>query len=204
MSSWQHISEHYHVLYFIDQPVPVVFFLTEQLLAVNLGNDALVRFQNTVMNNNKGRPSESHHNILLEQFQLWEVFGSYILIKPLSQSFTIVVKDPFRMTSTYLTKWIIQILQMQHQTHFKTLNTLTFSEFMWIPFIKFLPLPISLRWTNIDTPYLRHFPDMRFIQPVFSDVDCQLKMGIPLIFNICMATAELQKPALCCPSLNSC
>lgn len=61
------------------------------------------------------------------------------MIKPLSWSFTIVIKDQFLIISQYLIKkWLISILQTQHWTNFQTSNSLTFTKFKWNAFYKFL------------------------------------------------------------------
>ena len=61
----------------------------------------------------------------------------FIMIQVLSLSFKIVIKDLFFITSQYsIKKWIIWVLQKQHQIHFKTL---TFTEF-WGCRIYQLPL----------------------------------------------------------------
>lgn len=111
-------------------------------LRVNFDNDALGRFQKSVMDNSNGRPPECHHNIMLMQFRFWKGFGCFVMMKPMRRSFTIVIKNAFFITSRSNTikKWIIRISGMQHRTHFKTYNSLISTECMWNPFNEFLPL----------------------------------------------------------------
>lgn len=45
------------------------------LLAVNLGNDNLVRFQKSVMVNVIGESLDSHHNLQLVLFLFYKLFG---------------------------------------------------------------------------------------------------------------------------------
>ena len=140
MATWSKIEPQYW-LHFAKLNMQFIHLLT-----INFSSDVLVRFQKAIINDSNGRPSDSHHNLLFMKFWFWKVFRCFIMIEPLSQSFTIVLNDPFFITSHYaIKKWIIQVLSKQYWTHFKKLSSLIFTEFKWNPFIQFLHLASFLK-----------------------------------------------------------
>lgn len=52
-------------------------------------------FQNAVIDEATGWSADTDHNLLLMELPVRNVFGCFVLIKPFSWSFTIVLKHPF-------------------------------------------------------------------------------------------------------------
>ena len=154
-----------------------------QLLAVNFCSDALVRFQEAIIANVNCRPPDSHHNPLFMQFQFGKMFGYFVIIKPLSQSFTIVIKDPFFHNkllfdqemdhlSSIETEWntlqnveLFDFHRVQVEPIYQVSSLTNFLVMIWYCW-NADPLPETFLWLF----------DEGFIQQVFSDVGCQLWM----------------------------
>ena len=97
-------------------------------------------------------------------------------------------------------KWIIRVPPKQYWRHFKTLNSLTFTEFMRIPHIKFLHLDNFLElirhcW-KVDTHCQKHLADTlmnilfhEFLQMLVDN--CRCTSSTLLIFQILIHTTEL-------------
>ena len=97
-------------------------------------------------------------------------------------------------------KWIIWVLKKQHQTHFKMLNSWSFIEFVWNPFIEFLHLANFLVIIWYCWNCLTHFSDT-CILVLFNQCFQMLVISygwmssVILIFEIHIPTTEHLKPA---------
>lgn len=108
------------------------------------------------MDNTNDWLASSYHN-LLAQFRFVKFCGCFVMIKPMSKPFKLVVNFLFQQLKTQLSiylivtitirsrKWIFLMSQIQHLTDFKTLKTLIFTEFMLNLHTEFLHFAIFLR-----------------------------------------------------------
>lgn len=110
------------------------------------------------MDNANGKSQDSHHNLLLVKFWFWKVFGSFFMIKPLSWSFTIVIKAPFLILSLFD----------------QEIDHLNFTEFMWNTLIEFVHLANFLvqlvfsGWRSSTTlTFKTHILTVEFQKPAF-------------------------------------
>ena len=98
----QHVTARYRgvELDHFDSPRQAFFAGKHACLRVDCSkfND-LISFQKFVLDNTNCIPPDCHHNILLMQLWLWELFGGLTTIKPLTESFTNIIKDPIFVRS---------------------------------------------------------------------------------------------------------
>ena len=126
------------------------------------------------------------------------MFGCIVWIKPLSLSFSIK-------------NWIIQVLQKQTRTYFRTSISLSFTEFIWNLFIDFLYLAnlILMNWHfwSADSHCLKHFSDT-LTWVLFNNcfqilvINCVWMTSTLIIFTIRISTKEPLKPATFCSITN--
>ena len=131
-----------------------------QFLAINFRDDTLGGFQKVEMSNTRGRPTDSHPNLPFMQFWSRKVFKCFVRIKSLSQSFTIVTKNPFFVISHHsINKWCFAATA---SNTFQNVKFFTFI-FMLNPFIKFFQLTnfleMTWNWWNTENHCLSHFYD---------------------------------------------
>ena len=107
------------------------------LSAVLLRCNRFARIQEAVMDETGCRPPNSHHNLFLVQFRVWEVLWRFSGIQPLCRMSLVVVEDPLLNTRhTPLEKWVIFVEQKEHRRHLKTTIFLIIVQFRRHPFIQ--------------------------------------------------------------------
>ena len=116
------------------------------LLAVNFSRDALVRLQKTMIDNASERPPDSHHN---HHCNFGFGIYRYILVKSVSWSFAIVIKDLFFIAShnrsrncSFNFRWNI----FKHSLKFRALWHSVFSYGTHLS--SFFNLTIFFRWSS--------------------------------------------------------
>lgn len=125
------------------------------------------------MDNTNDWLASSYHN-LLAQFRFVKFCGCFVMIKPMSKPFKLVVNFLFQQLKTQLSiylivtitirsrKWIFLMSQIQHLTDFKTLKTLIFTEFMLNLHTEFLHFAIFFKGCSGFVEILTHTRDWCF------------------------------------------
>ena len=111
-------------------------------------SNVLICFQNVVVDNTNCRPPNCHHNLLLMQLWLWEVFWRHSTIKPLTRLFTIIIKNPLFVTrENSVKKGTIGFMYTKHWADFKSPKLLMRIELMMNIFIEFFfTFPMFCKW----------------------------------------------------------